>query len=85
MLVAGLYTRENALIFNGLMSFFFVAALITLARGIDIHCGCFTSTGGEKLDIRHSVYQLLLILASLLVFLYDKDPFGLDRLRTGRR
>ena len=85
LLIAGLFTRESALIFAGLMSFFFTAALITMIRGIDILCGCFSATGGGRVDLLHAAYQFFLILASLLVFLYDKGTFGLDRLRTDRR
>jgi uncharacterized membrane protein YphA (DoxX/SURF4 family) len=42
-LVAGVWKRGAALIITGLLVFFIVLTLITIARGLDVECGCFGS------------------------------------------
>lgn len=40
-LIAGIWTRGAALVITGLLVFFIVLTLVTMARGLDIDCGCF--------------------------------------------
>jgi len=40
-LAAGIWKRASALIISGLLVFFILLTLITIARGLDIECGCF--------------------------------------------
>ncbi len=40
-LAAGIWKRASALIISGLLVFFIVLTLVTIARGLDIDCGCF--------------------------------------------
>jgi putative oxidoreductase len=42
-LVAGIWTRGAALVITGLLVFFIVLTLVTMARGLDVDCGCFGS------------------------------------------
>ena len=42
-LVAGISKRGAALVIAGLLVFFIVLTLVTMARGLDIECGCFGS------------------------------------------
>jgi putative oxidoreductase len=42
-LVAGISTRGAALVVTGLLVFFVVLTLVTMARGLDVDCGCFGS------------------------------------------
>ncbi|MFC1848841.1 MauE/DoxX family redox-associated membrane protein [candidate division CSSED10-310 bacterium] len=41
MLLAGLFTRANALIISILLLVFSIAILSVIFRGIDVECGCF--------------------------------------------
>ncbi|MFP3929031.1 MAG: MauE/DoxX family redox-associated membrane protein [Desulfobacteraceae bacterium] len=48
-LILGLFREGTALIVTALMVIFLSAIIFNLARGLDIHCGCFsTATSGEK-------------------------------------
>lgn len=48
-LVLGLFREGSVLIVTGLMVVFLGAMVFNLARGLDIHCGCFsTSTDGTS-------------------------------------
>lgn len=40
-LAAGVWKRASALIISGLLVFFIVLTLVTIARGLDVDCGCF--------------------------------------------
>jgi uncharacterized membrane protein YphA (DoxX/SURF4 family) len=42
-LVAGFWRRGAALIASGLLVFFIVLTAVTMARGLDVDCGCFGS------------------------------------------
>jgi len=40
-LAAGIWKRGAALLISGLLVFFVALTLVTMARGIDVDCGCF--------------------------------------------
>jgi uncharacterized membrane protein YphA (DoxX/SURF4 family) len=40
-LAAGVWKRASALIISGLLVFFILLTLVTIARGLDVECGCF--------------------------------------------
>jgi len=42
-LIAGTWKRGAALVITGLLVFFIVLTLVTMARGLDVDCGCFGS------------------------------------------
>jgi len=42
-LIAGIWKRGAALVVTGLLVFFIVLTLVTMARGLDVDCGCFGS------------------------------------------
>ena len=70
-LVSGLMARGSALIVAGLLTVFIGALTISLVRGLDIQCGCFSSSGQGKinmyLDIGLDLVLLVLALAVLLL------------------
>lgn len=51
LLVLGLWVRGSILILSGLLLVFLSAIGINLARGLDIHCGCFTTQGTDPMTI----------------------------------
>jgi uncharacterized membrane protein YphA (DoxX/SURF4 family) len=64
LLVLGLWISGTVVLANLLFSAFFGSLLFNLARGLDIHCGCFsTSTQGNPLTtwvvIRDAAFLLL--------------------------
>jgi len=40
-LIAGVWKHGAALVISGLLVFFIVLTLVTMARGLDVDCGCF--------------------------------------------
>jgi len=72
LLVLGVWVRGSSLILSGLMIVFLAALGINLGRGLDIHCGCFTTQGSDPLTI-FTLFRdsLFLVLALYLFWLYQ--------------
>ena len=74
-LIAGIYEWVSVTLYNGLMLNFIAAIVISLARGLNISCGCFTSDpNAEKMT-----WLTLLIpgMAAYPLLLYLKRPLFL--------
>jgi uncharacterized membrane protein YphA (DoxX/SURF4 family) len=72
LLVLGVWVRGSSLILSGLMLIFLAALGINLARGLDVHCGCFTTQGSDPMTILTLFRDcLFLVLAIFLFWLYQ--------------
>lgn len=67
-LVLGIWTRGAALVVTGLLVFFIVLTAVTMARGLDVDCGCFGSLSRKSgwSVILEDLGMLVLGLALLL-------------------
>ncbi len=72
LLLLGLWIRGSVLTLSGLMIVFGMALGINLARGLDIHCGCFTTDSTDPITIL-TLFQdsLFLLLGFYLFWLYQ--------------
>lgn len=66
-LAAGVWKRASALIISGLLVFFILLTLVTIARGLDVDCGCFGALSrksglGVILEDAVMLYMALIIL-----------------------
>jgi putative oxidoreductase len=71
-LIAGISKRGAALAISGLLVFFIVLTLVTMARGLDVDCGCFGSL--SRKSGWSVVFEDLGMLALGLCVLFDKGP-----------
>ena len=79
-LIFGLFEWVSLTIFNVLMIVFMAAITISLARGLNISCGCFTSDpNAEKMTwltlFRDSSILILSLAAYPLLFRLKRPPF----------
>lgn len=74
--ILGFGTRGAALILTGLVAIFALSLGISLARGLDIACGCFGSKGG-KITVFYLIRDLGLFVIALQVLFYYKGHFSL--------
>jgi len=79
-LIFGLSEWVSITIFNGLMIIFMAAIAISLVRGLNISCGCFTSDpNAEKMTwltlLRDSSIIILGLAAYPLLFRLRRPPF----------
>ena len=72
LLLLGLWVGGSILILSGLLLVFLTAMGINLARGLDIHCGCFTTRGTHSMTI-YTLFRdfSFLFLALYLFWLYQ--------------
>ncbi len=77
-LVVGLFPRSSAAVVSALLAIFSAALIISLARGLDIECGCFDAgQGGESITALYVLRDLALLFMSLSVMMYDEGFYGL--------
>ncbi len=79
-LIFGFYEWASLTLFNILMLIFITAISISLIRGLNIACGCFTSDpNAEKMTwmtfSRDSILFLLGLAAYLLLYRLNPPPF----------
>ncbi len=80
LLLAGQWVRSAALVSAFLLGVFVVAVSITLARGLDIACGCLNADAGRKVGLKLLVEDLLLLGAAAVLVLKARDRIGLRSL-----
>jgi putative oxidoreductase len=81
MLLVGFRSRAAALLTSGMMLMFTVAIFIAVAKGLDMSCGCFAAQGAadDPISWRSILRDLGWLGLSLYVFVFDRNPLGLDR------
>jgi uncharacterized membrane protein YphA (DoxX/SURF4 family) len=84
LLILGLWVRGSILVLSGLLLVFLGALGINLARGLDIHCGCFSAQSSHTMTVLDLFRDaLFLLLAFYLFWIYQirgiEDKFSLAR------
>jgi len=71
LLVFGISVKENSAILSGLLVIFIFAIAISLARGLDIDCGCFGTVDGSKVGLMKILENIGLLLLGLILIKFD--------------
>lgn len=61
-LIIGFFVKESALIGSIMMIVFIIAIGISLARGLNIDCGCFGTVDGSKVGISKLIEDFIILL-----------------------
>ncbi len=77
-LIVGIYPKSSALLISCLLLFFIVLVLITMARGLDVDCGCF-GTFSRRADWRLIAEDSLWLALSLALLFSPANDFCLFR------
>jgi putative oxidoreductase len=77
LLVFGISVKESSAILTGLLVVFIVAIVISLARGLDINCGCFGTLEGSKVGLMKILENVGLVLLGLILIKFDSKYFSL--------
>jgi len=75
LLVAGIWTRSAAALLALLLLAFILALGINAVRGVDVSCGCFSTSAADRENAWILVFRDLLILIPGLVIVF----FGRDK------
>ncbi len=79
LLVFGITVKENSAILTGLLVVFIIAVAISLARGLDIDCGCFGTVDGSKVGIMKILENTGLLILGLILIKFDSRFISLDK------
>ena len=79
LLVFGISVKENSAILSGLLLVFIIAIAISLARGLNIDCGCFGTAGGTKVGIQKLLENFGLLLFGLILIRFDSKFLSLAK------
>jgi putative oxidoreductase len=80
-LILGIQTRPSALITTGLLGIFLGALIYAFHIGLDIDCGCFSSSASStgRIGIYHLVRDGSLFLLSLFLLVTDRGDFSIGK------
>ena len=79
LLVFGISIKENSAILSGLLVVFIIAIGISMARGLNIDCGCFGTVGGTKIGIQKILENIGLLVLGLILIKYDSKYLSLSK------
>lgn len=79
LLVFGISVKENSAIISGLLLVFIIAIGISLARGLDIDCGCFGTIDGSKVGLLKILENIGLLLLSLILIKFDSKYLSISK------
>lgn len=83
LLLVGFLSASNALVLGMLSLGFAGGAALALARGLNIECGCFSTSSSGMVDWGHVGLDLALLGLALLVLARGPGPWALDALVPG--
>lgn len=72
-LIFGITVKENSMIIFTLLIIFNIAIIISLARGLNIDCGCFGN--GTKIGLLKLTENFLMIFISYCLMIFGSDFF----------
>lgn len=78
LLISGLLVRGSSFLLTLLLSMFAVAIFISVARGLDISCGCFGTTVARKVGWSALGEDVLMLAGSLLLFFFPSTFVSLE-------
>lgn len=84
-LIAGLFllngfkTQSANFILLVMICVFSFGAILAVARGLDINCGCFTESS-RKVGIIFLAEEAAMLLMSVCIYFFDKEKFSIDNL-----
>ena len=78
LLLFGIAIKENSAIIGALMVSFTIMVIIAVLRGLDIDCGCFGTSDGEKVGLLKIIENIGLIVLSIYIYFFDKKSFSIE-------
>ncbi len=77
-LIAGVWRRGAALVLSSLLVFFIVLTVVTMARGLDIDCGCFGAVD-RKAGLSVILEDLAMLYLGLCLLFASQRPSSQER------
>ena len=78
LLIFGIAVKENSAILSALLFVFIVAIIISIARGLNIDCGCFGTVEGSKVGLIKILENVGLSIIGLILMKFDSKFLSLS-------
>lgn len=79
LLLFGISVKENAFIISALLVIFIFAVGISIARDLNISCGCFGTSAGTKVGFTKIAENLLLLALGVLLVLFNSTLLSISK------
>lgn len=80
LVIVGYWHKAGTFLIGGMLVMFIVALSIALAKGVNIECGCFSTTSKAKGPIKDLIFRdTMLLLACAVILLTKKNWLALER------
>jgi len=74
-LISGLWIKAANLLIAGMLSAFIAALLIALQTGINIECGCFSTTSHTRSAITDLLWRDVLMMLACILIYFSRESF----------
>lgn len=75
MVIVGIWEKSATLVIGGLLAVFIAALSIALTKGIDIECGCMSTTSRSRSPIISLLIRDVLMLVGCVLIIRAKQSF----------
>jgi putative oxidoreductase len=82
-LMLGLFTRGSSLLLVFLLCLFTLAVAVSIARGLDISCGCFGTASARKVGWSTLGEDFIMLGGSLLLYFCPNTPISIETYLVG--
>ena len=79
LLLFGVAVKENSVIISGMLIVFIIAIAISLARGLNIDCGCFGTANGNKLGLIKLFQNIGLLVIGYILIIYSSTFLSMNK------
>ena len=79
LLLFGVAVKENGVIISGMLIVFIIAIGISLARGLNIDCGCFGTADGDQLGLIKLLQNIGLLAIGILLIIYNSTFLSMNK------
>lgn len=79
LLIFGISVKENSAILSSLLIIFIIAIVISVARGLNIDCGCFGTVDGTKVGFLKVLENIGLLILSFILIKFDSGFISLSQ------
>ena len=79
LLLFGVAVKENSIIISGMLIIFIIAIAISLARGLNIDCGCFGTVNGNELGLLKLLQNVGLLAIGIILIIYNSTFLTMNK------
>jgi len=81
LLLFGVAVKENSIIISGMLVIFIIAIAISLARGLNIDCGCFGTANGNELGSIKLFQNIGLLAIGIILIIYNSTFLSMNKIQ----